>query len=64
MRWRLLDQEEAEILQAMGQPCMDERNLEMALRAVEMKRVLLPSQRAEPTANIASGIGHELPDYA
>jgi len=64
-RWKLLDQEEAEILQAMGHEGMDDRNLDMALRAVEMKRRLLPSQRAEATANVnAAGIGHELPGYS
>jgi hypothetical protein len=32
---------------------------------VEMKRRLLPSQRAEATANVnAAGIGHELPGYS
>lgn len=64
-RWKLLDQEESEILQAMGQQGMDDRNLDMALRAVEMKKRLLPSKRAEATANInGSGIGHELPGYS
>lgn len=65
MRWKLLDQEEAEILQAMGQEGTDDRNLDLALQAVEMKRKLLPSQRAEATANVtAAGVGHELPGYA
>jgi hypothetical protein len=79
-RWKLLDQEEAEILKAMngleeewailgdaaGAGEMEERrrDLEMALRAVEMRRLMLPSKRAEATANVAAGVGHELPAYA
>lgn len=82
-RWKLLEQEEAEILRAMalglegadadaaafgerqGYGNGDERNrdLEMALRAVEMRRRMLPSQRGEGTANVSDGVGFVLPAY-
>jgi hypothetical protein len=63
MRWKLLDQEEREILDALKQ---NEGNadLETALEAVHMKRKLLPSKRGEETANVAKGAGHELPSYS
>jgi hypothetical protein len=61
-RWKLLDQEQSDILTAMSYT--DSDDLELALRAVEMKRVLLPSRRAESTANVSRGVGHELPLYS
>jgi hypothetical protein len=64
MRWKLLEQEEAEILNAMGQERTDNDDLDVALRAVEMKRALLPSLRGEATANISQGVSHELPGYS
>jgi hypothetical protein len=63
MRWNLLAQEEAEILNAMGYQHVDNNDLDFALKAVEMKRLLLPSLRAEATVNISQGVGHELPSY-
>jgi hypothetical protein len=62
-RWKLLDQEEKEILDALKQ---NEGNmdLECALEAVRMKMKLLPSKRGEATANIVQGAGHELPCYS
>lgn len=62
VRWKLLDAEEKEILSALG---TNKENVDMAcaLEAVEMKKKLLPSQRAEGTANIGSGKGYELPQY-
>jgi hypothetical protein len=62
-RWKLLDQEEAEILKAIEDGNMENKDLEMALQAVEMKKKLLPSQRAEHTANVTAGVGHDLPAY-
>jgi len=62
-RLRLLDQEESEILQALDSESGN-RDLTVALEAVEMKKKLLPSQRGEATANVAKGRGHELPSYA
>jgi hypothetical protein len=62
-RWKLLLQEESEILNVMGHQHVDNDDLDFALRAVEMKKVLLPSLRAEATANISQGVGHELPGY-
>ncbi len=62
-RWKLLDQEEREILNALKQ---NEGNidLECALEAVRMKMKLLPSKRGESTTNIVQGAGHELPSYS
>jgi hypothetical protein len=62
-RWMLLDQEEAEILKAIGEGNEENRDLDLALQAVEMKKKLLPSQRAEHTANVGEGVGHNLPSY-
>jgi hypothetical protein len=63
MRWKLLDQEEREILDALKQ---NEGNadLDCALEAVRMKMKLLPSKRGEGTANVVQGAGHELPSYS
>lgn len=62
-RLKLLDQEESEILQALDSE-IGNRDLTVALEAIEMKKKLLPSQRGEATANVARGRGHELPSYA
>ncbi len=64
MRWKLLDQEEREILHAVQAEGKPNENLSIALEAVEMKKKLLPSQRAESTANIGPGAGHSLPSYS
>jgi hypothetical protein len=63
MRWKLLDQEEREILDALKQ---NEGNadLDCALEAVRMKMKLLPSKRGEGAANVVQGAGHELPSYS
>ena len=63
MRFQLLDAEEAEILKAIAAQEVPNRDLEVALRAVEMKRKMVPSKRGEATANISEGVGHELPSY-
>jgi len=62
VRWRLLDAEERAIAVEVE---MEGGNgdLAIALEAVEMKRRLLPSQRAEGTANVGIGRGDELPGY-
>jgi hypothetical protein len=62
-RWKLLDQEEREIVDALK---TNEGNadLQCALEAVRMKIKLLPSKRGEETANVAKGAGHELPSYS
>ena len=62
-RWKLLDQEEKGILDALKQ---NEGNMDLqcALEAVRMKMKLLPSKRGEATANIVQGAGHELPCYS
>jgi hypothetical protein len=52
-RWRLLDQEECEVRTAMAEHETPE--LEVAMAAVQRKRLLLPSQRAG---------GNELPVYS
>lgn len=62
-RWALLDQEEAEILRAIGDGNAENKDLDLALQAIEMKKKLLPSQRAEHTANVTQGVGHSLPAY-
>jgi hypothetical protein len=62
-RWNLLDAEEKEILGAL-ETNDGNRDLSVALAAVEMKRKLLPSQRGEATANVSQGQGHSLPTYS
>jgi len=62
MRWKLLDDEEKEILRALGMN-KDNVDLACALEAVEMKKKLLPSQRGEGTVNVGAGRGHALPRY-
>jgi hypothetical protein len=62
-RFNLLDTEEAEILGAIEAAGGQNPDLEVALRAVQMKRTLVPSKRGEATANITGGLGHELPSY-
>jgi hypothetical protein len=62
-RWMLLDQEAAEILKAIEEGNGESRDLDLALQAVEMKKKLLPSQRAEPTTNVGTGVGFNLPAY-
>jgi hypothetical protein len=62
-RWALLDQEEAEILKATGEGNAENSDLDLALQAIQMKKKLLPSQRAEHTANVTEGVGHSLPAY-
>lgn len=65
MRWKMLDAEEKEILGALETEAgTGNKDLEVALEAVEMKKKLLPSQRGEGTANVGKGRGHELPTYA
>lgn len=61
-RWKLLDEEEKEISKVLESG--ENSDLAVALEAVEMKKKLLPSQRAEGTANVGAGRGHELPSYA
>jgi hypothetical protein len=63
MRWKLLDQEEREILSAL-EANKGNADLECALEAVRMKMRLLPSKRGEETANVGQGAGHELPSYS
>jgi hypothetical protein len=62
-RWRLLDLEEVEIRKAMGAEGADSADLNLALKAVDMKKKLLPSERGEATTNVVAGAGHELPAY-
>lgn len=62
MRWKLLDQEEREIVDALKSN-QGNADLECALEAVRMKMKMLPSKRGEGTANVAKGAGHELPSY-
>lgn len=63
-RWMLLDQEEAEILKAIANGNAENRELDLALQAVEMRKKLLPSQRAEATTNVGEGVGFNLPAYS
>ena len=62
MRWKLLDAEEKDILSALENEDGN-RDLAVALEAVELKKKLLPSQRGERTENVGEGRGHELPAY-
>lgn len=61
MRWKLLDAEEKEILSVLETG--ENRDLAVALEAVDMKKKLLPSERGEGTVNVGEGRGHELPAY-
>jgi hypothetical protein len=63
-RFQLLDAEEAEILMAIKAAGGQNQDLEVALRAVQMKKNMVPSKRGEATANITQGAGHELPSYS
>jgi hypothetical protein len=64
-RWKLLDAEEQEIMSILERgEYPQNRDLAVALEAVEMKRKMLPSQRGEGTANVSGGMGHQLPPYA
>ncbi len=62
-RWAKLDLEEEEIIKAMGGQVADNEDLAMALKAIDMQKKLLPSQRAEATTNVVAGAGHRLPVY-
>ena len=66
-RWRLLYEEEQEILTVMeeeeGMSGGARMDLGIALRANRMKKLLMPSDRAEGTANVGSGRGDVLPSY-
>lgn len=62
MRWRILAEEEREILLAMDQEG-ENSDLGVALAAVEMKKKMMPSIRAEATVNVSPGVGHALPSY-
>jgi hypothetical protein len=63
-RWRLLADEEREILRALDVEGCDRESLAVVLSGVEIRKGLLPSQRAEDTSNVGSGVGHSLPAYA
>ncbi|KAH8658630.1 hypothetical protein BGZ60DRAFT_531317 [Tricladium varicosporioides] len=76
VRLSLLDSEEEEILAAVreregvGRGQVEGeggesggRDLEVALESVRIRRGLVPSKRAEDTANVGVGRGHELPGY-
>jgi hypothetical protein len=62
-RFQLLDAEEADILMAIKAGGCQNQDLEVVLRAVQMRKNLVPSQRGEATANITGGVGYELPSY-
>jgi hypothetical protein len=61
MRWRLLDEEEAEITKAMEYNGDKDENLVLALRTVQLKRKLMPSERALMLTRSAEE--EELPGY-
>jgi len=63
-RWKLLDEEEREILRAVEEEGHGNSDLNVALEAVEMKKKMLPSRRAEAVANVSEGQGHTLPRYS
>lgn len=62
-RWNKLDLEEKEIIKAMDGGDTDNADVELALQAVDIKKKLLPSERADATRNVAAGAGHHLPAY-
>lgn len=65
MRWKMLDEEEREILRALDmEGGVKNRDLDVALEAVEMKKRMLPSRRPEAVANVSQGQGHALPVYS
>lgn len=59
----MLDDEEAEIAKLAETDPPQSEDLKVHLDAVRLKKRLLPSQRAEATANVGAGVGHELPAY-
>ncbi|KAL5326958.1 hypothetical protein ACEPPN_004647 [Leptodophora sp. 'Broadleaf-Isolate-01'] len=61
-RWMLLDGEEREIVGLLEMDG-ESTDLRVALEAVRLKRILMPSERAEGTANVGVGVGHVLPSY-
>ncbi|CZR54353.1 uncharacterized protein PAC_04237 [Phialocephala subalpina] len=63
-RWKLLDEEEREILRAVEEEADSNMDLTVALQAVELKKKMLPSRRAEAVANVSAGQGHTLPTYS
>lgn len=63
-RWKLLDEEEGEILRAVEDEAESNMDLTVALQAVELKKKMLPSKRAEAVANVSAGQGHILPTYS
>lgn len=64
VRWMLLDREEKEILGILEMDGGNETDLKVVLEAFRLRKVLMPSLRAEGTANIGVGAGHFLPNYA
>ena len=64
-RWRLLDKEENEIRQLLktvaGHAAQD---LSVALEAAQIKKRLLPSERAEGASNVFPPMQETLPSYA
>lgn len=53
IRWNMLDKQEAEILEIMKTPGASEiEDLKVALEQVRLKKLLLPSQRAEGTSTV------------
>jgi hypothetical protein len=56
MRWKLLDQEEREILAALEEN-KGNKDLECALEAVRMRMRLLPSKRGEGQLMWGKGLG-------
>jgi hypothetical protein len=63
-RWRTLDMEEREIMKAIDSRIGSREDLDLALKAIEMKRTMLPSAREDATRNEITGTGDELPAYA
>jgi hypothetical protein len=65
VRWRLLDEEEAEIMEAIELTGTETVDLGIALERVKMRRQMRPSQRAggEPGGWGGEGPDAELPEY-
>lgn len=64
-RWRILDQQENEILEAMRSPSgAESEDLKMALQAVRIKKMLLPGERLDGEHAVRLPEHDELPSYS
>jgi hypothetical protein len=63
VRWRLLDEEEAEIKEVIGEGKDVPADLKVALERVKMRRGMRPSEREESGDGTTAGEAGALPEY-